>query len=166
MTQQKNTPNFDIIVDTREKIPWDLKRNCKYIKNVTTSKLDVGDYAIVGLENILCIERKRTATEFAGDVGDKRFKEKLSRMKLFPYRFLIFEFNVQDVVDYPKGSNIPKEKLDDLRITSQYIMRYISEIEVLYNVPVLFCGTENNARYVATNIMRRIAEEHLCHNNQ
>lgn len=162
----KNTPNFDIIIDSREKLPWDLTKNCKYIKNVKNDVLKVGDYAIVGLEDKLCIERKRTATEFANNVFDKRFIRELERMKGYPHRFIIFEFSMQDVIDFPKGSAIPPSMLDKLKVTSQYMMRFISEIQVVYNVPILICGSENNARYAATNIMRRVAEEYLCPTSQ
>ena len=157
----KNTPDFDILVDDREKMPWNLAKNCKYIQHSTVARLLVGDYTIVGLEDRLCIERKRTATEFANNVFDKNFRLELERMQKFLYRFIIFEFDLQNIIDFPAGSSIPAEKLAQVRVTGQYMMRFISEIETVYHIPVLICGSESNARFMVANIMRRVAEECL-----
>ena len=51
---------FNVIIDTREKIPWDMASVCSSIDNVIIHKLDTGDYAIEGLEHTLCIERKKS----------------------------------------------------------------------------------------------------------
>ena len=46
--------NIKIIVDTREQQPWDFE-----FHETAKAKLDTGDYSVEGLENILCIERKK-----------------------------------------------------------------------------------------------------------
>jgi hypothetical protein len=148
---------FTVIKDTRERDGW-FFLTTDHIDGQVDRKLDTGDYSIVGLEELLCIERKRSVSELAENVGDKRFERELERMKYFKYKFLILEFNMDDIIGFPIGSSIPKSKWNKLRITDKFIMRYISEILVKYGVPTIFAGGKDNAKYIANNIMRRVHE--------
>jgi hypothetical protein len=120
--------------------------------------LDTGDYSIDGLEHLLCLERKATVAEFAVNMRGDTFKRELERMKSYKYRFIIFEFSIDDILRFPIGSGIPKSKWETMRISSQFIMRFISDIQVNYEIPVVFAGDGNNANYIASNIMKRVYE--------
>lgn len=147
---------MQIIIDTREREGlWSFGST-----EVIHKKLDTGDYSIEGLETLLCIERKKTVSEFAINVAEKRFKDSLERMKSYQYRFVIMEFTINDVLKFPIGSGIPKSKWDKMRITPQYIMYFISQIQVLYGIDVIFAGDRSNASYIAKNIMKRVYEQH------
>ena len=76
--------DFTIIVDTREQHPWELKHY-----TTASRKLDTGDYSVEGFENILCIERKYSISEFVNNMGEKRFKDVLERMQPYQYSFII-----------------------------------------------------------------------------
>ena len=84
---------FHIIKDTREKKGhgWWYDENA-YCSGTTVAKVDIGDYAIEGMEHVLCIERKESVSEFAGNCSEKRFHAELKKMATFPFAFLIFEF--------------------------------------------------------------------------
>ena len=75
--------DFTIIIDTREQQPWTFNNH-----TVANRKLDTGDYSIEGLENILCIERKKSASEFANNIVESRFKDVLMRMNQLKYSFI------------------------------------------------------------------------------
>lgn len=147
--------DFTIIVDTREQLPWEFG-------NHTTSrtKLDTGDYSIEGLEKLLSIERKQSVSEIANNITEKRFPAFLSRLSEIPHKFMLFEFDLQDIYDFPAGSDIPKSKWDSLRVKSGYILKYISWIQVKYNIHIIFCGDADNAEKMCVRIMRTVYDKY------
>lgn len=146
---------FNIIVDTREQNPWEFG-------NHTTSrlKLDTGDYSIEGMEKLLIIERKQSVSEVANNITEKRFPNFLERLSLIPHRFMLFEFNLQDVYDFPIGSDIPKSKWDSLKVTNNYILKHISLFSIKYGIQTIFCGDSDNAEKMAVRIMRTVYEKY------
>lgn len=146
---------FNIIIDTREQNPWEFG-------NHTTSrlKLDTGDYSIEGMEKLLSIERKQSVSEVANNITEKRFPNFLERLSLIPHRFMLFEFDLQDVYDFPIGSDIPKSKWDSLRVTNNYILKHISLFSIRYGIHTIFCGDSDNAEKMAIRIMRTVYDKY------
>lgn len=145
--------NFHIIVDTREQHPWSFDHMEKSI-----SKLDTGDYSLKGLEHLFCIERKGSVSEFANNITEKRFKDVIDRMTKIPHSFLLCEFDLEDVLIYPVGSNVPKRMWDKLKISPKFILKHLIELQILNNLKVVFCGDASNAEKMALSIMRKIYE--------
>lgn len=145
--------NFQIIIDTREQQPWEFHKMEK-----TVSKLDTGDYSLKGLEDIFCIERKGSVSEFANNITEKRFKDVVDRLSRVKYPFLLLEFNLEDVLIYPVGSSVPKRMWSKLRISPKFILKHINELQLLHNVKVLFCGDASNAEKMALSLMRKVYE--------
>jgi hypothetical protein len=145
--------NFHIIIDTREQHPWSFEHMTK-----TVSKLDTGDYSLKGLENLFCIERKGSVSEVANNITEKRFKDVVDRMRRIPYAFLLLEFDLEDILIYPVGSNVPKKMWDKLKISPKFILKHIIELQILHNIKVVFCGDASNAEKMAITIMRKIYE--------
>lgn len=148
-----NETNFTILIDTREQKPWAFKHY-----TTASQKLDTGDYSIKKYEDLLCIERKHSISEFVGNMSEKRFKDVLIRMQKYKYSFIIMEFSFDDVLNFPIGSDIPKKVWDKIKISSAYIIKYLTEIQVQYNVHILFCGSPVGAEKMAVSIMRRVIE--------
>lgn len=146
---------FNVIVDTREQQPWHVATSSE-VDEVIVHKLDTGDYSIEGLEDKVCIERKKSVSEIATNVSEKRFWAEMERMAKYKYRYLVLEFHIDDITVFPVGSTIPKHKQHKVRIRGPYIMKCLSRIQVDYGINVLFCGDADNARWVATNLMKRI----------
>jgi len=144
---------FTVIIDTREQNPWKIKHHTTAVE-----KLDTGDYSIDGMQDILCIERKQSISEFVNNMSEKRFKDVLTRMQSYKYKYIIFEFNFSDVMNFPVGSTIPRRVWSKLRISPNYIIKYISDILTIYGIPVLFCDSATGAEKAAMSIMRRIYE--------
>ena len=145
--------NFHIIVDTREQHPWSFDHMEK-----TVSKLDTGDYSLRGLENIFCIERKGNVSELANNITEKRFKDVIERMSNIKHSFLLLEFELEDVLIYPVGSNVPKKMWDKLKISPKFILKHLIELQILHNIKVIFCGDSSNAEKIAISIMRKVYE--------
>ena len=147
--------NFHIIVDTREQQPWEFENMVKSV-----SKLDTGDYSLQGLEHMLCIERKKSVSEVANNITESRFKDVVARMDTFKYAFLLLEFELDDVLSYPIGSNVPKKMWEKLKITPKFILKHLIELQLLHNIKVLFCGSPSSAERMALSIMRKVYEFH------
>lgn len=150
-----NYPEFTVIVDTREQNPWELRHY-----TTAKKKLDTGDYSIEGYEDILCIERKYSISEFANNMREKRFIDVLDRMSKYKYSYIIMEFDFEDILNFPIGTDIPKKVWDKLRMSPAYIIKYIADIQMKYGVHVLFCGSPLGAEKMALSIMRRVIEHH------
>lgn len=146
---------FTIIVDTREQIPWEFGFHV-----TSKRKLDTGDYSIEGLEDKLTIERKRSVSEIANNITESRFKDVLERMSKIPHKFILMEFDLEDVYNFPVGSDIPKKLWDKLRVTSKYLLKYLTELQLNYDIHIIYCGCSENAEKVAVNIMKRIYEKY------
>jgi ERCC4-type nuclease len=145
--------NFKIIVDTREQQPWEFNKMEK-----TVAKLDTGDYSLQGLEEFFCIERKGSVSEFANNITEKRFKDVVERLSKVQHAFLLFEFNLEDILRYPVGSTVPKRMWSKLRISPKFILKHLNELQLLHNVKILFCGDAANAEKMALALMRKMYE--------
>ncbi len=154
---------FTVLIDTREKQPWDFLSSDVLGREFV--KLDAGDYTIDGLEDVLAIERKRHVAELATNVTEKRFHKWLERMALRRFKYILIECDLQNVVDYPVGSTVPRKLWSKLRITGSYLMKCISQIQVKYGIHVVFCSNANTAAHLATNIMKRVVEKLDDENN-
>jgi hypothetical protein len=150
-------PKFIVIRDSREQNGWEFPEGSE-IAGTVVGGLKTGDYAIQGFEHLLCIERKASITEFAQNAVVDRFKNELLRMVEFPFRFLIGEFTYDDVISYPNGPTVPYQVRKNARISGKFLMRFISDIEVNYGISVILAGSPNNAKYIASNIMKRVYE--------
>jgi len=149
----ENKYSFNIIVDTREQKPWAFA-SCNTIKK----KLDTGDYSIEGLENVLCIERKNSVSEIANNICEDRFKDEIKRMSNYFYKFILLEFNLQDVLNYPRGSSVPSRLWNKIKIRPPYIIKFLTELQTIHNIHVLFCDNPIAAEEMAFSIIKRVNE--------
>lgn len=146
-----NHNDFTIIVDTREQQPWTFDNYA-----VAHRKLDAGDYSIEGLENILAIERKKSVNEIANNIIESRFKDAIARLAQHKYAFLLLEFDIQNVLNYPIGSNLPKRLWDKIKISPAFLMKHILEWQTEHNIKVMFCGSSSDAESVAEFILNKV----------
>lgn len=139
-----------IIRDTREQKGkgWNFKAssNCWGQK---IEKLDVGDYTIEGLEEVLMIERK-TIGDLWGTLGNqtnyKRFLREIERAKDHKYKFLIIEGSVVDVNRGYAYSKVPVENIHAKLIS----------LQIKHNIHVIFAGRKDIARAYVRRLMHKI----------
>jgi ERCC4-type nuclease len=146
---------YEILRDTREQHGWDFALN-QYCIGVKDATLLTGDYTITGYENILCIERKGSTSEFAKNVFEKRFTAELERMEKFKYPFIICEFTMDDIMNFPKGSSIPIKLWSKLKMTNFLLLKKYLEIEVIYRTKIILAGT--HGKNIASSIFKRVSE--------
>ena len=75
------------IIDTREQLPLDLTP-----LRVVRGTLTTGDYSVVGMENIVSLERK-SLDDLLGCIGSdrERFDREVQRLLAYPVRALLVE---------------------------------------------------------------------------
>ncbi len=154
---------FTIIKDTREQDGYSFAASSSRYhtcNGMVSRKLDTGDYSIEGLEDKLCIERKASVVEFANNVGHDqvRFLKEIERMKDFPYKFLVFEFSLTDLMNFPEGSSIPESDWGKLRVTNKFMLKMIMEFQLHHDIKVLFCDSKKNAKWAVLSIIKRVNE--------
>ena len=152
---------FHIIKDTREKDGhgWWFEEN-QYCSGTTKTKVNIGDYTIEDMEHLLCIERKESVSELAGNCSEKRFWTEMDRMALFPHKFLILEFSWLDIERYPDGVIFSKDSIKDkkirskIRIKGKYIMYLLSTLRIDKGVQVIAAEDSDRAKRMRVRRMR------------
>lgn len=145
---------FTIIRDTREQKGkgWAFRAsaNCNGMEE---KKLDVGDYAIKGLEDLIMIERK-TIGDLWGTLGGpdnyKRFLREIDRAKNHQLKFLIIEGSLKDIDGGYRWS----------KVTSNNIHAKLISLQVKHNVHVIFAGRLDRARTYTRRLMSKLYKYH------
>ena len=81
-------------------------------------------------------------------------------MTKYPHRHIIFEFDLNDILNFPRNSGIPPKLWKNLRISPLYLLKYITEINTVYDIHTHFCGDRDNAQKLAVSIMKRVNEQY------
>ena len=154
-------PTYKIVKDTREQKGWNFSPYAQ-CEGMIEQKLDTGDYTILGMEDYVCVERKASVEELAMNLGSKKraFMNEIQRMKEFPHRVLVLEFSMQDVIDFPKGTDIPHHQLEKIKISGRYMMRCLLEFQIFDDIDVMFCGNKYNAFMYASSLFKRVNEKY------
>ena len=90
---------MEIITDTRETLPLSFEG----FKDVTVirTKLDAGDYSVVGYENLISFERKSVQDLVGTLVGShQRFLRELERMKNYEEKYILIEHSPAILYSY------------------------------------------------------------------
>ena len=150
---------YIVLKDSREKQGWDFPRD-NLCLGTEIATLKTGDYTLKGYEHLICIERKKEVAEIAGNVGKykKRFEAEMQRINEFKHAFIICEFSLQDIIDYPKFSRVPKERRENIVISGKYVLKCLIEYQLKYNVKLIFCDNAENAAIFARSLMKRLYE--------
>lgn len=152
---------FTIIRDTREKPNhgwwFDEDDMCA---GTVSRKVDIGDYSIEGLENLICLERKESVSELANNVIQERFAKQLRSMKDFKYSFLLLEFDWNDIEGFPMNTDLPLPTKLKIEIKPSTIYGKLISAQLKYNIKVLPCGDRICAEKTAYKILRKIYQLH------
>lgn len=141
-----------IIRDTREQ-----KEGGRWtFQNMVERTVKTGDYTIEGYEDIFTIERKGSSSEFAANLFQDRFERELDRMDDMKYPFVLLEFTMAEIADFPVGSGIPEWKWKDLKVSNKLFMKKFVEAQMRHKAHFILCGS--NGQFVARSLFKRILE--------
>lgn len=143
-----------ILRDTREQNPWQFE-------NAEAASLKTGDYTVKGLEDKVCVERKGCVEELAGNLGREfeRFERELTRMNPFPHKFIVCEFPFIDIATYPQSCSSKKAR-DSARMSGKFLLKRLTEIQLKYNVHIMFFDSRDEAVMYVESLFRRINEKY------
>lgn len=148
---------YIIIKDTREQNGWHFEAE-GLCKGMIVDTLKTGDYCIQGLEKKLLIERKASVNEIAGNLCQERFYKELERTREFDKTYLICEFSVVDLCNYPHGCGLPSYVIKKIQVTGNFLLKKINEIQLDYNINVCFCSNKNYAEIFVKDLFKRVYE--------
>lgn len=152
------TPKFLVVRDTREKEGqgWQFAPS-KNSAGTVVRTLKTGDYTIEGHEDTLCIERKGSVAEIAGNVYQARFERELERMASFRHAFVICEFSLADVIAYPEGAGLPERAKSRTRLTGYSILRRLTQLQLAFpSIHWVWAG--DRGRAFAASLFKRVVE--------
>lgn len=150
-----NFEKYTVIRDTREQSNngWWFPES-SYCLGTKIGTLKTGDYSLIGLEDIFAVERKKNTSEFSQNINEKRFFRELERMDKFEHPFLVLEFTLADIYSFPRNSGIPSSKWKYLKVTPNYILKKLAEIELNFKTKVIFA--DDNGPDIAETLFKYV----------
>lgn len=149
---------YTVIRDTREQDGWDFPES-QYCAGTVVATMKTGDYTLSGFENELCIERKGAISEFAKNIIEERFELELIRLEEFKFPFMVLEFDMNDILLFPKTSTIPKSQWSRVKMSPFFILKKLIEYQVNYKCKIILAG-RGNGRTIAGSIFKRVIENY------
>jgi ERCC4-type nuclease len=94
----RQIPKPIVLVDTRERYPFDFSRFPNWIAEEKRQALKAGDYSVEGMETLLILERK-TLTDLITTVIQQRarFFKQCEKMTKYRWRAMLIEASYEDI---------------------------------------------------------------------
>lgn len=147
--------SFFVIRDTREQKGWTFAKRERCLGTVDGA-LKTGDYTLRDYESVVAVERKATPSELAGNVFEARFLRELERLDSFEEPHVICEFNLDELIDYPRGSDVPHAKRKLVRVRGPLLLKRVVELQRQFKARWHFAG--GRGRELALCIFKRVSE--------
>lgn len=150
-----NSKKYKVIKDTREQLGWEFNPGPS-CDGMTIATLKTGDYSLEGFENKFVIERKGDLSEFSNNITQQRFHDELLRLEEFELPFIVLEFTMEDIYKFPQSTQIPPSKYKYIKITPQFIVKALLDIEVKHKTKIILAG--KYGKEVASSLFKRVCE--------
>lgn len=134
-----------VLVDTREKLPYDFKA---YGATIERSGLPCGDYSLAGYDDAIALERK-SLDDLIGCMlsGRKRFERELSKARSFMCFAVIVEASFESLATGQyRSAMLPHAAVQS-----------ILAMQVKYRVPFIFAGNRAAAEYITFSLLEKFA---------
>jgi len=107
----KQVPKPIILIDTREVTPFTFAAYKNWISGEQVQTLHTGDYSVLGMENLISLERKKLPELAATLMSERaRFLRECERLAGFRHKAILIEATYEDVNSddsYPYSSMHP-----------------------------------------------------------
>lgn len=135
-------PEYNVIRDTREKkgygwtfLPHTVKRRPPFCSGMIIQKLNVGDYSLVGYEDILTIERKEDFGELWLNYSERdRFERELDQMSKLKYSYVLIESQLT-----PDHFSLSPPQYQT-KVPGKALIRWVISLGVKYGVHIMMVG--------------------------
>jgi hypothetical protein len=147
MCVKMKSKEITILQDTREQQPWHFLGDNRCLAQ-RVECLSEGDYTLDGYPDLVCVERKKSVSEIANNLGTNytRFKNELERLRRYRFRYVVCEFTQQQLIIYPKGSKLPKWVIRRIKMGGKFLQHRINELIDEYQIEFIFCEDRFEAR--------------------
>ncbi|MBI2945177.1 MAG: ERCC4 domain-containing protein [Candidatus Wallbacteria bacterium] len=137
---------FTPVIDTREQCPLALP-------GAVRGTLRAGDYSLLGFERFIAIERK-SLSDLYGTLGGgrERFTLELERLRAVPFRALVIEGALSDILHSPPEHSA---------IHPSAIVGSLAAWAWRYGLPVWFAGNAADAAVLVERLLRLAHRELL-----
>jgi ERCC4-type nuclease len=143
-----------IVFDDREKCGWNLLLDSTF--EFRKKRLKTGDYTILGLEKIVCIEKKSSFEELAGNISSAHGRIKLikefRRMQAFPVRIVVIEDSIPAMLSF--------ESRYSKFVTPDHLMNWVLDMFLEYGIEVICTGKlKGNRIKILTKLFETIEQK-------
>lgn len=144
---------MNILQDTKEKLPWSLARYEQCAEQKPTHLIE-GDYTIEEYPFLISIERKRSVSEIANNLGLKytQFKNEMERLQKYRFRYVVCEFSESEVINYPHSARLPRAVKKKIKMSGKFLLKRIHNLEEEYGVKFIYCGNRDTAQRKAMEL--------------
>src|SRR5450830_801135 len=148
---QLKTPRPVLVVDTREQNPFDFSRFQGWFSGVEHRALKLGDYSILGLEDVCVVERKDLADLVHSFTATRSvFVDRLKRMTTYPHRLLVVTAALSQV----------KSAYPQVRANPNRIFQSLIALLAGFNIPFLCTETHELGEEAVASYLYHV---HLYH---
>ncbi|MDD3847672.1 MAG: ERCC4 domain-containing protein [Smithellaceae bacterium] len=139
----RQIPKPVVLIDTREKYPFDFSRFSNWIAASKKQALKAGDYSVEGMESLLILERK-TLTDLITTVIQERtrFFKQCEKMSRYRWKALLIEASYEDI-----KTQYDEDEYNTLAHPNA-VSGTLDALEARYGIPVIY-----------TSCYRPLAEE-------
>jgi len=139
----RQIPKPIVLVDTREKYPFDFSGLKNWIADTKSKALKVGDYSVEGMETLLVLERKSLTDLITTVIQERtRYFNQCEKMTKYRWRALLIEASYEDIkspYDYEIYNTLAQPNA---------VSGTLDALEARYGIPVIY-----------TSLYRPLAEE-------
>jgi ERCC4-type nuclease len=154
----QDNERYLVIRDSSEQARfWDFEED-ERCKGTIVQKLPTGDYTLEGYEKVFTIERKGSILEFATNIVEERFTRELERFCQFKHAFILLEFRIDTLIDFPNGIKLPPETIAKFKKGGKFLLR--RTMEILLQYPCQIIPVDRRGKEVATSIFKRIVDHY------
>lgn len=160
----KETVYANVIIDSREKKPWDFSDGLPsdfFVKGSEIKALPCGDYSLEGFSdtNGIIIERKNSLEEIIGNFGKNwdRFQNELDKLAQYKRAYIIVEDDLRDSFARYAVRNPLKGKY--FTLSPDFILKRVCEIDYKWNVKTLFLSNKYFAKKYVCNMFKQLIVE-------
>lgn len=148
---------YTVIRDSQEQhgLYWEPGLNCE---GMIIRKLKTGDYTIIGYEDSVCCERKGCVSEFATNIHEDRFQRCVERMQHYQLKLLIFDFDMDEMIDFPEKSDLPKSVKAKIKVTGKEMIKKLNDYTLDYGIYPVFCGSKYGSFVYLSSLFKRLVE--------
>lgn len=128
----RQIPKPVVLIDTRERSPFNFSRFPNWIAGESRQKLDAGDYSILGMENVLSLERKSLSDLITTLIQQRsRFFKMCEKLAQYRWRALIVEASYEDIKS-------PYDEECNTMAHPNAVSGTLDALEARFGIPVIY----------------------------